>query len=269
MPQEPWKRAYQLQRAVPRDVRRPVPPPPTKRPSGWGPIVGVLVALILLAGGSWWCFDREGFRLMLGKDNVMLGWFGPRHGMRASSPAVPPSAGSGGAAPSTQPPVVKVDQLDQGLGIALVIFGNYADVVSATKPWGVTWKTAAAARTIRLSAPGLTVYAEKEQITGWRLDLDAVQTADCWAKWQPGLRAAGLLPIPTTQTAGEHSEYLTGTGGPQSPPNQHPVYELRYRGGRLKEIRAGVSVEGSSSSITDAPLRSQPPTESYPAQPGG
>jgi hypothetical protein len=232
MPQEPWKRASQLQRAVPREAREaPAPPPLQPKRSGWGFLL-LLIPLILVV--MWFYYD-----------SIQAEWFHlTGHEPRLHASLKPASLQLPIGKPKAV--VVNADTLDEGLGIGLRVYDDYHTLLDKTKDRGLEWKFAAAAKTLRMSAPGVTVYVENDLITAYTLKLGAIYAEPNWKWWQGDLKQAGLTENAkqedvTGQATGGDRVSLYGSRTITMPSGwANPAYELDFEHGVLTEVHAGI-----------------------------
>lgn len=244
MPQEPWKRARQLQ-----DLRHAgvqpasaAPPPKLKRRPRWLRVLGWLLLALILGGAVAAYFTR--------------GWWFPRY--RGMLPPVVENAVEQ-AAPE---PAMTLDYqaLESGLGIELRIFDDYLDVLNATNDWGLDWKLIDTGNgTLRCSAPGLTLYIEQGRIRSYELDLETVFATEAWELWRKDLERAGLSPDLTWTALTGEEEMPRGiaereihsandsqwAGGPA-----HAVWKLQFHDGWLRYLNGGITI--SSVSLDEA-----------------
>ena len=231
MPQEPWKRASQLQRAVPREVRSAPAPPPYKPPPKRWPLLLLLLIPIALAGWFYWeSIEPIWYRLL---------------GREATAPAATKPTLK---LPLRKPEKVAItgDSLDAGLGIGGSVYQDYHTVLDKTKDRGIEWSFTGAGNALRISAPGVTLYADGTNITAYTLKFDAIWDEEHWDWWVDELAKAGL----TEQTApadvsaqGVNQTRLSLYGSRSIHQNKGwatPAFELSFFQGKLDELHAGI-----------------------------
>jgi hypothetical protein len=250
MAQDPWRRAYQLSRQkqagdAPQPGLDPARKPPRAPGFPWLRIVLLLLAFLGLGGlGAWAWLSRER-------------WV-PQVREKLPEPVKE-------AVPA---PRVRVDRtaLEDGLGIRLAVFGDYDELLAATREWKVDWRlTAMGPGRVRLEAPGVKAYAGPGGIESYIVNVPQVLITPCWKRWLPVLRKAGLSPELSWQA-------LTGEQEPPSGAREYQyanskavqlgsewarqAFVLRFEGGVL------VRLEGRTNY---GPYR--PPGELKPLQP--
>jgi len=216
MAQDPWKKAYLLSKAlragqapkggvakplgqVDRAVR------PTGRTPNWGCIIGVsLLVLLAGAGVALWLFRW---------------WWVPRY-----RPELPKPVQQALPEPRVQ---VDVVALDSGLGVDLVMFGDYLAFVNATRDWGPGWTLSNAGGEQRLSADGVKVYVRDGLIMTYDLNLQQIYADNKWLPWQTALRKAQLTPDLT---------YSALTGGQEMPAGDS---EVKLKGQQQAKLKDG------------------------------
>ena len=194
----------------------------------------MLLGLIVVVAAGLWFFR---------------GWWIPRY--RDSLPEV--------VAQELKEPQVFPDfiALEQGLDAKLVVFGDYLDLIKATRDWHNDWKIKQTGpTTLRLETTGISVNVLNGQIETFTLNLDRVFEDEAWAGWLPSWREANL----TTDLT-----YTALTGETESPPGlveytytsqnsvKHggswvkPQWILHFHNGWLKRIESryliGASIE--------------------------
>jgi hypothetical protein len=234
MPQEPWKRAYHLKKVASRETRRSAPEPEFNRRSPWPAVVVAFLALALIGGAGWYFYPQ------LSATYNRLTRSGSTKVITSAQPESSPTAIHSTAATTEK---IDVTQLDEGLGIGLSIQGDYKDLLEATKGWEFKWQlTATGGDTLRMTAPGLIVYAKSGVITGWRMDVPAVFAADGWKPWLRDLRKVGIDPKAQDDSSAPRRDLYSDTTAQTAEGWVSPVYELRTAAGRLQQIRAGMKL---------------------------
>lgn len=255
MAQDPWKRAYQLQRlkqssapAVP-----PYPTAPPRQPRPWLTVVLLLLLMLALGGGGYFA------------------WLSREHWLPQAREELP-------APVQEAVPVFRrgVDQgaLEDGLGIRLAVFGNVHDMLAATRDWGVEWKLSSlGSDRARLSAPGVWARANANLIEYYELDITGVYASACWKPWLPQLQRAGLSPelswemLTGEKNAEGNREYeLRSADSIHRPEGTvRQAYILRFVDGYLRRVEGQVSF---GPAIPPGPVqRDAPPTLEHPAPP--
>jgi hypothetical protein len=259
MAQDPWRRAYQMQRLKQAGAPAAGEPPPPRRRSRTTAAWLILLMLALGAGGYCAWLSRDRWAMQLARQLP---------GMREELPApvrdVVPA------------PRRSVDQaaLEEGLGLHLTVFANSYDLIAATRAWGVEWRlTSMGDERARMSAGGVKVYATGGVIEYYDIDVAEVYAAPAWKQWQPALRRAGISPELTW-------ELLTGVQGPAAG-NQDYEYRsarsvrrpegatrqafiLRFVDGRLRHVEGQISL---GPAIPPGPVTREAPRVETP-QPG-
>lgn len=185
MAQDPWKRAYQMQRLKQAGAPQTPDSPPPRRGSR---ALAALLLLLLLALGA------AGYFAWISRDRWAASLSQQLPGMREQLPEPVREA--------VPVPMRRVDQaaLEQGLGIHLTVFASSYDLIAATREWGVEWQlTSMGGERVRMSAGGVKVYANAGIIENYDLDVAQVFASAMWAKWWPQLRRAGISPELTWQ----------------------------------------------------------------------
>jgi hypothetical protein len=255
MSREPWKRAYALSRSRPADGP---PAPPGSSPllrRRVSPLLWVLLGLVVLGGGGWYLWQQRG--ALLHKYDRQL----------------PEPVKTAAAQPEVAQARLDVGELDGGLGIGLAVGGDYMGLMAATRPWKLDWKvTVLGQGHVRITLPGLKVYADNGRISSYELDVPAVYADKGWTPWQPALRKAGLTPDLNWRTATGQREVppglarheLTGGGGHNfgGVPAQ-TAYTCTFNKGWLTRVEAGLKSEHD----IPEPLLERPAAEP-PAPPG-
>jgi hypothetical protein len=232
MPQEPWKRAHQLSRMVPPDARpRGAAPPPRPRKPLFGVVAGVLLIGLLGAAG-WLAYPHI-----------------PRFWERTSPPASITRGET--TATETTGPTVTVDTavLEEGLGIGLAPLADYLEVIELTKEAGITWELkTTGGGTLRMTAPGIVAYVDDGKLRGYTLDVPVVFGHREWSAVQRELRRAGITPelmADAVMGEGAVGSNVSLEGARVAETRRgwvYPVYDLRFAGGTLKLIRAGLRI---------------------------
>lgn len=226
MPQEPWKRASQLQRAVPREGRgAPAPPPLQPKRKPWW-VLWFLLPIALLAG---WFYS----------DSLQTLWFHTaKQEPKSHSTYKPP--------PAKSRKVITGDLLDAGLGIGLSVYQDYHILLDNTKDRGIEWSFTGEGNSLRLSAPGVTVYVDGKNITAYTLKFDEIWTEDHWNWWWDRLAQVGLTEKTTSlnvtgQSTQQARVSLYGTRSiHQNQGWATPAFELSFFQDRLDELHAGI-----------------------------
>lgn len=238
MSQEPWKRAYQLSAMR----KGPQPGGPDGRPPR--PKIG---------RGRNWCgiILLAGILLVLGVAVAAYftrGWWFPRYRQQL------PQQVEQAIVDTAPEPRIDIDYraFETGLGIELLIFGDYLDVLNAANDWGVDWKlTDTGAGTQRIVGEGLRIYVKQGRISSYEIELAEVFASGAWQPWQEELRRAGLSPDTTwTAVTGEaemppgivEREIHSGNDVKVDGGWAHAVWELYFRGGWLTRIVGGMEV---------------------------
>jgi hypothetical protein len=230
MPQEPWKRASQLQRAVPREARGAPAPPPLRPPKKPWWVLWVLIPVALLAG--WFYLN-----------SLQTLWLRLR---RQESTSHTSTAVHRSEVSKTNKVALTGDVIDQGLGIGLVVYSDYHTLLDKTKDRGIEWSFTGEGNSLRLSAPGVTVYVDGKNITAYTLKFDEVFAEEHWSWWCKKLADAGFKEDST-------SLQLTGQSAPQGRVSLYgtrsihqnqgwatPAFELSFFQDRLDELHAGI-----------------------------
>jgi hypothetical protein len=245
MPQEPWKRAAQLQRAVPPDARAPLERPQDlsrqrRARYGWF----WLAALALLSAAAW--------------------YFWPQLSMIVrSNPAAQQAASAISGTKDLELPRLTAESLDAGLGLELVMFGDPGKIVNRSQSMEVDWKIVpTGGATSRMTATGLNVYSDKHGISGWRMDVPLLFRTEAWKPWLRELREAGIDPELLLQPAGqEFVATLEGSLSVQTTEGwKSSVYEIHYVDGKLREIKAGVRLGAGAAPAPENVDKSTPVT---------
>lgn len=228
MAREPWKRAAQLSRARQGKI-------PAKQTGGMHlqrhrpslpRIIGlVLLALIIVGGAGLWFFR---------------GWWIPRY--RDSLPDV---VAQGLREPQVYPDFMA---LELGMDAKLIVFGDYLDLIKATRDWHTDWEIKQTGpTTLFLEADGLSVNVLNGQIETYMLDLDRIFAEEKWQGWLPSWREANLTPDLTyTALTGEQDAppglaeytYTSKTSVKHGGSWVKPEWVLHFHNGWLKRIES-------------------------------
>ena len=138
--------------------------------------------------------------------------------------------------------------LEEGMDAKLVVFGDYLDLLKATRDWHNDWEVKQTGpNTLRLETTGISVHVVNGQIETYLLNLDRVFADEGWNGWLPSWREAQLTP---------GLSYSALTGEKENPPGlaeytytsaksvKHgrnwvkPVWVLHFHGGWLKRIES-------------------------------
>ncbi|MCB1216784.1 hypothetical protein KDL44_05290 [bacterium] len=235
MSQDPWKKAYRMNRSA--QQRKADGNRKRSRPHGvhLGFIFIVALPFIVGMGLVWYAWTHRGSLL-------------PEYQEQLPEPLA--------GRINIPPRQVNLRLLDEGLGIGLCIFGSQGEVLRTTREWGVEWKlTALGSDRVRLETEGLRITAAGDVIEAYELDLDRIYYSADWEPWIADLREAnveqqlnlrevqGDAELPKGRTIIE----LTGPSSLQYSGNwRHPAYELEFVDGWLRELRAGMAVGPAS-----------------------
>ena len=258
MAQDPWRRAYQMQRLKQAGVETAATgrqPRPQRK--AWQ--LTILLLLLMLALGA------AGYFAWLSREQ----WLPQAGEIREELPAPLRDA--------LPKPRHDIDQaaLEQGLGINLAVFASPLDVIRATREWGLEWKlTATGADRTRLSAPGVKIDAQGDMIEFYDLDVPQVFAAPEWRQWLPALRLAGISPeMSWEMLTGEKPaagnleyEYRNRETVQWKLGRVRQAYVLRFVNGYLRHVEGQISL---------GPMRepgpvshAQPPQNGNSPQPG-
>jgi hypothetical protein len=252
MAQDPWKRAYQLQRL--KHAGAPGTPPPSaprlRQPRPWLTVLLLILLMLALGGGGYFA------------------WLSRERWLPQAREELP-------APVKEAVPVYRrsVDQgaLEDGLGIRLAIFGNVHDLLAATRDWGVEWKLSSlGSNRARVSAPGVWARANGDAIEYYELDIAGVYASPCWKPWLPELRRAGLSPelswemLTGEQGVGNQEYEYRGADSLQRPEGTvRQAFVLRFVDGYIRRVEGQVSF---GPAIPPGPVqREAPPTLEHPA----
>jgi hypothetical protein len=261
MPQEPWKRARQLQDLKQAGVKpakvQGAPRPVIQRSPRWPQVLGWLLLLLILGGGVAAYLTR--------------GWWFPRYRNQ-----FPPKVEQAVEQVAPEPAVtLDYQALESGLGIELCIFGSYLSVLNATNDWGLDWRLADTGNDTQIcTAPGLRVYVEQGRIRSYELDLAAVFASEAWKPWYKDLKRAGISPDLTWTALSGESEMPGGiaereihsstnaqwAGGPA-----HAVWKLQFQDGWLRYLNGGITVGSVSMDEAAAGATTSNPAEPAPS----
>jgi len=232
MPKDPWQRANELSRLR---ESRPSGSSGSLPPARRGPLFALLLLLVLGAGAAiFWAY----------RDRVLTA-------TRQTPLPVP-----------VQEVVHRLDQhppdidaLDRGLGIHLSIGGDYKEVISATRDWGIEWKlTAPGGGRLRLTTSGVEVSCENEKIRNYTVDLSAVFADPAWEAWAKQLKQAGYYPaqryrdIAGPEAADGQELWLHRSTPLSGSKDVHPAYRLRFKQGELVELLGAIEFASSAQS---------------------
>ena len=148
---------------------------------------------------------------------------------------------------------VNYQAFDQGLGIGLVVFGDYLELLNATAQFSVDWRFIRFDEEYtRLEGPGISIYAKRWSIWQWSIDLDYVFSHDDASWLRDKIAAAGFSPdltwtaVTGTPWTGDKSrEHLhiqqqliqTAVG------SGYPAYVLVFKNGRLSRIEGRLEIQ--------------------------
>jgi hypothetical protein len=231
MAQDPWKRAYQLQRL--KQTGAPAGPPPSaprlRQPRPWLTVLLLLLLMLALGAGGYFA------------------WLSRERWLPQAREELP-------APVQEAVPVYRrgVDQgaLEDGLGIRLAVFGNVHDMLAATRDWNIEWKLSSlGSDRARVSAPGVWARANANVIEYYELDITGVYASLCWKKWLPELQRAGLSPelsweMLTGEKNGEgNQEYELRSADSLKRPEGtvRQAFVLRFVDGYLRRVEGQVS----------------------------
>ncbi len=138
--------------------------------------------------------------------------------------------------------------LEQGMDAKLIVFGDYLDLIAATRDWHNDWKVKLTGpTTLRMETTGISVNVLDDGIETYMLNLDRIFEDEAWAGWLPSWRAAGLTPDLTyTALTGEQEvpqglaefEYISQTSVKHGASWVKPVWVLHFHGGFLRRIES-------------------------------
>ncbi len=258
MAQDPWKRAYQMQRLTQAGAPAGPEKPPPRR-SRLNIALLILALLALGAAGYFAWLSRDRWSQLLAQELP---------GMREKLPEPVREA--------VPVPLRQVDQgaLETGLGIHLTVFASSYDLIAATREWGVEWRlTSMGGERARLSASGVKVYANAGIIESYDLDVAQVFAAPEWKPWHSQLRRAGISPELTWQLlTGEQDaaaaagnleyEYRNRHSVQRSEGTARQAFLLRFTDGYLRHVAGQISL---GPAIPPGPVTREAPRTEQPA----
>lgn len=168
------------------------------------------------------------------------GWWIPRY--RDSLPVV---VARGLSEPRIYPDFIA---LELGMDAKLIVFGDYLDLLKATRDWHNDWEVKQTGpTTLRLETTGISVNVVNGQIETYMLNLDRIFADEGWEGWLPSWREAQLTPDLTyTALTGEleappglaEYTYTSPNSVKHGPSWVQPVWILHFQGGWLKRIES-------------------------------